>query len=117
MPSNPRRYFLCTGQCVKYQELYKYPESHIIGHLRHVLDEGIMVTALARWEVSTSAADVPPLEPDIDVDIIGDARRITCRHKNAQGIRCSHTQKWELGKAGFMVLMQRYQKEAQNEPV
>jgi hypothetical protein len=106
MPANPRRYFLCTGQCVDYNDLYKHPESHIIGHLRYVSDEGRKVTALARWEVSTSAADVPPLVPIIDVDIIGDARNIRCRHKG-----CSHTQKWEIGKAAFEQLMKRYQQE------
>lgn len=109
MPSNPR-YFLCTGECVKYEDLHLYPHSHIMGELRHVVDEGHKVTALARYEVSVSAANVPPLNPEIDVLLIGDARNIKCRSAG-----CEHRQRWEIGKAAFMQLMSRYGKVVDHE--
>lgn len=107
MTDNPQpRFFLCTGQCVKYEDLSKYPESHIIGHLCHVMDEGKQVTALARWDVSVPAATVPPLKPKIDCMIIGDVRSIQCRYAG-----CTRKERWEIGKAAFLALMSRYGKE------
>ena len=105
MPSSPARYFLCTGECVKYEDLYLYPESHIIGELRYVIDEGRKVTALARYDVSVSAALVPPIEPVIDVELVGDARNIKCRFPG-----CCRKERWEIGKAAFLALTQRYGK-------
>jgi hypothetical protein len=66
-------------------------------------DEGRKVTALARWELSTSCERVPPLKPVIDCFIIGDARLIKCRH-----VGCERKQRWEIGKAAFLALMSRY---------
>ena len=103
MPSQPRRYFLCTGECVEYKDLYKHPNSHIIGHLRYVLDEEKRVTALARWVVSAPAEMVPPNDPEIDCEFIGDARNIKCHCGG-----CQNTVRWEIGKGAFLVLMQRY---------
>ena len=113
MPSEPR-YFLCTGECVKYEDLHLYPHSHIMGELRYVADEGRKVTALARYEVSVSAANVPPLNPEIDVMLIGDARNIKCRSAG-----CKNSQRWEIGKAAFMQLMSRYgyNKEQEHERI
>ena len=105
MPPTERRYFLCTGECVPYSELYKFPNSHILGHLRYVVDEGRKVTALAVWEISVSAQLVPTLDPEIRVEIIGDARNIRCRHAG-----CDRSERWEIGKAAFLQLMQRYGK-------
>lgn len=102
----PIRYFLCTGQCVKYEDLIKYPDSHIIGHLCTLNDEGKQLTALARWEVSTPTIRVPPLQPLIDCMFIGDARNIRCRFPG-----CEHKERWEIGKAAFLALMSRYGKE------
>lgn len=104
MPSDPR-YFLCTGECVKYEYLYLYPESHIIGELRYVVDEGRKVTALARYEVSVSAMLVPPINPEIDIELVGDARKIKCRFPG-----CARKERWEIGKAGYLALKQRYRK-------
>lgn len=101
--SKETRFFLCTGQCVKYSELYKYPESHIIGHLVYLHDEGQRVTGLARWDVSQPCDQVPMLAPKIDVIFIGDARGITCRFAG-----CNRVERWEIGKAAFLVLMSRY---------
>lgn len=101
---NERRFFLCTGQCVVYKDLYKYPQSHILGELRYVTDEERKVTALALYEMPVSAAEVPPVSPTIIVHIIGDARMIKCRYLN-----CEKTQRWELGRAAFEQLMKRYQ--------
>lgn len=105
MASDPR-YFLCTGECVKYEDLHLYADSHIIGELRYVVDEGRKVTALARYDVSVSAALVPPIEPEIDVILVGDAREIKCRAVEG----CVRRERWEIGKAAFMQLMSRYGK-------
>ncbi len=112
VPPPPRRYFLCTGECVEYKDLYKFPNSHIMGHLAHVIDEGRHVTAMRRWDVSMPACEVPPVSPDIDEDCIGDVRRIKCRHP-----ACKRKQNWEIGKAGYLALKLRYEKEKEHEPV
>lgn len=126
MPSSPavRKFFLCTGQCVKYADLHEYAESHILGELRYMTDEGRRVTALALYETPVSASQVPPVAPKIIVHIIGDARLIKCRYAG-----CTKSQRWELGRAGFLALMERmgYQnqflkqeeqeRQAKNEPV
>ena len=106
------RYFLCTGQCVRYSELYKYPESHIIGHLTYVVDENTRVTGLARWETSQRCDTVPSLSlVKIDCILIGDARAIRCRYPS-----CARLQRWEIGKAAYMALMSRYAKD-NHEPI
>lgn len=102
MPPSKTRYMLCTGECVLYEDLYKHSSSHIIGHLRYLVDEGKRVTAFARWDVSVSADIVPPVEPVIDVDIVGDARNIKCRYAG-----CKNTVRWEIGKAALEVLFTR----------
>lgn len=106
MPSNPkpteRRFFLCTGHCVTYKDLYKHSDSHILGELRHITDEGRRVTALALYETPVRADTVPPVKPVIIVHIIGDARLIKCRYAD-----CTKSQRWEIGRAGFLSLMDR----------
>lgn len=97
-----RRFFLCTGQCVKYSDLHNYPDSHILGELRYVTDESRQVSALALFETPVSAVTVPPLKPVIVAYIIGDARMIKCRYGD-----CAKLQRWELGRAGFLALMDR----------
>src|SRR5262245_50128519 len=102
-----RRFFLCTGQCVKYQDLHKYQNSHILGELHYIADEGHQVVAVALWEVTPPAICVPPLNPSVILDIIGDARRIKCRHAG-----CKRKERWEISKAAFLALMSRYGKES-----
>jgi len=97
-----RRFFLCTGQCVSYKDLHKYADSHILGELRYLTDEKRKVTALALYEMPVSAGTVPPVKPVIIVHIIGDARLIKCRYAD-----CTKSQRWELGRAGFLSLMER----------
>jgi len=104
MPPSKPRYMLCTGECVLYEDLYKHPNSHIIGHMRHINYEGKRVSVLARWEESKSARVVPPLEPEIDLDII-EATNIKCRH-----VDCENTVRWEVGKAALDVLFARREK-------
>lgn len=99
-----RRFFLCTGQCVTFDQLEKYPHSHIIGELRHVTDEGRKVTALVIYKTSLHSNNAPVVLPPIRVEIIGDARRIKCTC-------CTHRERWEIGKAAFMALMRRYRQE------
>lgn len=100
-----RRFFLCTGEAITADRLHLYPSSHIIGELRYVLDEGRKVTALARWEFSFSTLQDPPIKPDVDIYLIGDARDIKCRWSG-----CLNKERWEIGQAGFMQLMSRYGK-------
>jgi hypothetical protein len=100
------KYFLCTGLAVAYKELYKHPRAHIIGHLQYLTDDGIKVLCLARWEKSVPTTEVPPLLPEVDVYLIGDARRIKCRYPE-----CIRKERWEIGKAAFLVLMSKYQTE------
>jgi len=103
--SSRRRFFLCTGEAVDEDYLCKHPHSHIIGELRHVLDDERKVTALARWEVSVSTHGDVPLKPEVDVYLIGDARGIKCRFPG-----CKNVERWEIGQAAFMQLMSRYGK-------
>ncbi len=106
MPSDPkpteRKFFLCTGHVVAYKDLYKHADSHILGELRHITDEGRRVTALALYEAPVRADSVPPVKPVIIVHIIGDARLIKCRYAD-----CTKSQRWEIGRAGFLSLMER----------
>lgn len=104
MPSSlsERRFFLCTGHCVTYKDLYKHSDSHILGELRYLTDEGRKVTALALYEMPVSADQVPPLKPGIIAYIIGDARMIKCRYAD-----CTRSQRWEISRAGFLTLMDR----------
>lgn len=103
MADHGKKYFLCTGAVVEYKDLYKHTGAHIIGHLQYLHDEGRKVTALARWKTSIPTSEVPPILPDIDIYLIGDARRITCRHAG-----CQRVERWEIGKAAFEQLMSRY---------
>jgi hypothetical protein len=107
-PSAKRLFFLCTGECVEYANLYLHPNSHILGELRYLTDDGRKVTALALYETTARADQVPPLRPDIRVYLIGDARMIKCRYAD-----CENIQRWEIGKAAFEQLMKRYRKDVE----
>ncbi len=100
--NDERTFFLCSGKCVKYKDLYLHPHSHIIGELRHLTDGGRRVTALAVYETTVRADQVPPLKPEIRMCVIGDARMIKCKY-----IGCDQTQRWDLGRAGILSLMAR----------
>lgn len=101
---NVRRFFLCTGERVPAEELGKYPGSHIIGELRHVLDDGAQVTALAVYEDSLASNAMPQINQHVRVEIIGDARGIHCT--------CCHRRfkRWEIGKVAVRQLLQRQQR-------
>jgi hypothetical protein len=102
MTTADKRYFMCNGRAVKYTDLYKHPNLHIIGDLRYLVDEGKRVTALARWEKSHPTDAVPPIDPEIDLYIIGDARSIKCRHAG-----CDRHPRWEMGKAAISALLEK----------
>jgi len=95
-----RSFKLCSGEAVPFHKLDNYPHSHIIGELRHILDEGEKVTALAVYEVSLPVIDPPVALPPVRVEIIGDARRIKCTC-------CIHRSRWEIGKAAIKVLVRK----------
>jgi hypothetical protein len=104
-----RRFLLCTGQAILDDQLEKFPNSHIIGELLYVSDEGHKVTALARWETSCSTHLMPPIKPDVDVYLIGDARDIKCRYSG-----CRNKERWEIGQAAYMQLISHYGKVTTN---
>ena len=83
-------------------KLDQYPDSHIIGELKRVNDEGRRVTALAVYEQSQCVKSLPTRQK-IRVEIIGDARKIQCTG-------CKNQERWEIGKAAFLQLIQRYGK-------
>lgn len=97
------KFFLCTGEIVKYDELSTHPDCHIVGHLCYIADEGKRVTAMAYWRESVSCGNVPPLKPTVDCLMIGDVRAIRCRYPG-----CERSQRWEIGKAAFLALMSRW---------
>jgi len=100
-----RKFFLCTGQCVPANELRNYPNSHIVGEVHYVLDAGQRVTALAVYETSLPSSIIPASEPNIRVEVIGDARRIQCTVSY-----CKHfIKRWEIGKVTFLQLSRRYE--------
>ena len=104
MSANERRFFLCTGQCVTADKLAQYPNSHILGELCYVVDEGRRVTALAVWDVSVPAGLGAMLDikkkPRIRIEVTGDARKIICTYPG-----CLREERWEIGKAAFLALM------------
>jgi hypothetical protein len=108
MRAEERKFFLCTGQVVKYSDLHKYPASHIIGELRYLTDEGKKVTSLALYDVPACANQVPPLKPEIRLYVIGDSRMIKCMYPISTEAKCGRLERWEIGKAAFQQLMQRY---------
>ena len=98
--SDDVKYFLCTGRVVKYQDLYKHVDAHIIGHLATLTDEGRKVTGLALWDQFVPTDVVPPVAPTVRAYLVGDARGIRC------GL-CGRVERWEIGKAAFLALMGR----------
>lgn len=123
-PGDPgeKRYFLCSGQSIRNKDLHLYPESHILGELRRFRDGESWVTALALYETVVPANRVPPVNAVIKAYIIGDAKLIRCGYAD-----CKSSQRWEIGKAGILALMDRLglqeryldaeQKEQKHEPV
>lgn len=101
MPTSERRFFLCNEKCVAYKDLHLYKDTHILGELRYLTDEGVRVTALALYATPVPADEVPPVRPEIIVHIIGDARLIRCK-PHGKVLR------WEIGKSAFKQLMKRY---------
>lgn len=93
------RYFLCDGSVVEYKDLYLHPSLHILGHLVTVSDEGRNVTAMSLWHDAAPTTVVPPLEPHVKADLVGDVRHIECELCHVR------KQRWEIGLAGFLVLM------------
>lgn len=96
------RYFLCDGSVVEYKDLYLHPSQHILGHLIKISDEGRVVSALALWHEATPTDIVPPLNPRVKADLVGDVRRIECELCNLR------RQRWEIGLAGFLALMENF---------
>jgi len=100
-----RKFFLCTGECVSAEQLRDHPNSHIIGELHYVLDEGQRFTALAVYERSVDSSVIPPENVHIRAEIIGDARRIKCTY-----LGCAYYLKqWKIARAAALQLAQRYQ--------
>jgi len=91
---------------VQADQLGNYPNSHIIGELRYVLEHGEMVSALALYTNSLRTNGTPSIEMDVCMEIIGDARMIKCRYPD-----CSyHLKRWHMGRTAFMQLQRWYVK-------
>jgi len=104
-PKSVRKFFLCTGECVSAEQLRNYPDSHIIGELHYVFDEGQRLTALAVYEHSLDSSVIPPERIHIRAEIIGDARKIKCTY-----LGCAYYLKtWKIARAAALQLAQRYQ--------
>jgi hypothetical protein len=99
MPTDPR-YFLCTGECVKYEDLHLYPHSHIIGELRYVTYEGHKVTALLVYKKSLSVINVSPVRQNVLCRQLGDVRDFECLYPD-----CENRWDWHISDKTAEVLL------------
>ena len=97
-----RKFFLCTGQVVGEGDLAVHAGSHVVGELRRVWDEGRRVTALSIYVRAREVEEVPAVEAERLVDVIGDAQNIRCGFEG-----CGRLQRWEIGRAAVLALMGR----------
>jgi hypothetical protein len=101
MASNPRRFYLCTGQCVTADKLDQYPDSHIIGELRYVSDEGCKnVTALMVYRRSLLVTNKPTAMPKVLCRQLGDVRGFECLYP-----RCSNSWDWHISHKTAEILL------------
>lgn len=77
-----------------------------MGELCYREYRGSKVTALARWDASVSTKDSMPINPEIDMYLIGDARAIKCRCPG-----CTNKVRWEIGKAATQIIIKTYSAE------
>ena len=103
MPPRQRRFFLCNGKCVDYDKLHEHPTSHIIGEVVYVTFQKRRITVMVYWDEHVSAATVPPLHPKKRMTIIGNVMDVVCLHPG-----CTRVTSWEIGRAAFEQLMERY---------
>ena len=96
-----RRFFLCTGKAITIEWLQKHPGSHIIGELRHIVEEGNMVTSLAVYECSVPVTAPPATIPALRAEIVGNARHIKCTC-------CNRDVRWVISKAAIQNVIRRY---------
>lgn len=99
-PTTERRFLLCTGERVLYKNLYKHPESHIIGEFKYAQILDLKVTVLERWDVSVSAGMLPPLHPALDCVCIGNVDRIKCHSPE-----CPHVTYWDVSENALIAMV------------
>ena len=85
-----RWFFLCTGEVVSEEQVWKFPKSHILGDLRDMTREQGRVTSLALWLTPADCLHVPPLHPDVTAYLPGEALLIQCRFEG-----CRNSQSWD----------------------
>jgi hypothetical protein len=101
MASNPRRFYLCTGQCVTADKLEQYPDSHIIGELRYVTEEGRKnVTALMVYKRSLPVTRMPQAMPKVLCRQLGDVRAFECQYP-----KCGNLWDWHISYKTAEVLL------------
>jgi hypothetical protein len=103
MPSNPRRFFLCTGSLVTIDELRLHPAAHIIGEIKYIAMDDRRVSVLAVYEDSLYSTHPPETLPDIRFEAIA-ANNIRCTV-----IGCGRSERWEIGSAAYLQLKRRYE--------
>ena len=95
-----RWFFLCTGEVVSEEQVWKFPQSHILGDLREMTREEGQVISLALWLTPTDCLHVPPLHPDVTAYLPGEALLIQCRFEG-----CRNSQSWDPGHRLMMALV------------
>ena len=97
-----RRFFLCSGELVNEDKLYKFPLAHILGELRLRMDRKTNRTVgmLAVYRESMPTVDVPMIKPRIS--------NFTFHSPNVLCSLCDQAPRWEINHSAFMVLMAHY---------
>ena len=97
-----RKFFLCTGELVNEDKLFKFPHAHIIGMLNirhdHELDRKVSELAILRTSLPTNA--VPLVRPPISA-YVPSARKVPCS-------LCERGPEWEINQSALDALLSHY---------
>jgi len=102
-----RKFFLCTGELVGEDKIYKFPQAHIIGELKLRSDQengdpkqGRTVSELAVFADALPTTHVPPIRPQVRA-YVSHARKVNCS-------LCERGPRWVINQSSFMALMAWY---------
>jgi hypothetical protein len=109
MPTDERRFLLCTGQTLTFDDLQKGEHfGHILGEFRYLTEGDARVTVLAvfdhalhlgRLNENHTLAD----RAQIHVWLVGDARGLRCNYPG-----CQRAQRWEMSKSALKALFRKH---------
>ncbi len=113
MPTNDalpqRKFYLCTGELVNEDKLYKFPNAHIVGQLvlttDHETDRTVSELAVYRQSLPTNA--VPLVRPPIAA-WVSHARHVCCS-------LCERGPCWVINQSSFMALMSHFGMETEEQ--